>query len=487
VVGAGPAGLTAGYLLAERGLHPLVLESDDQVGGLAKTIVRDGYRFDLGGHRFFTKSAEVERLWHETLGDELLVRPRLSRIYWNRRFLDYPLRAGDVVRKLGPIELTRALASYAAATTRPRGSEENLEEWISNRFGRRLFELFFSSYTRKVWGVPASELRAEWGAQRIRGLSFGAAARDAFRGRNGNGNGNGDLHSLLREFHYPRYGPGQMWEAMATATERAGGELRLGTPVERVHLEGGGVSAVTAGGETLAADHVISSMPLPRLVAAADPAPPAAVAAAARGLRYRDFLTVALVLRDRDPFPDNWIYVHDASVRVGRIQNFRSWSPWMVERDDRACVGLEYFCFEGDELWRMDDADLVDLATRELQRLGLAQPGAVERGWAVRVPGAYPVYDADYPARLATIRAWADSIAGLQQVGRNGLHRYNNTDHSMLTAIRAVENVCDGAGHDLWAVNTEAVYHEAPVPDEPPYRHAPETPATWEPAYLADE
>src|SRR3954451_12651184 len=293
VVGAGPAGLTAGYLLAERGLHPLVLEAEDQVGGLAKTIVRDGYRFDLGGHRFFTKCAEVERLWHETLGAELLVRPRLSRIYWNRRFLDYPLRASDVVRKLGPVELTRALASYAAATTRPRGSEANLEEWISNRFGRRLFELFFSSYTRKVWGVPASELRAEWGAQRIRGLSFGAAARDALRGRggNGNGNGNGDLTSLVREFHYPRYGPGQMWEAMATATERAGGELRLGTPVEGVHLEGGGVSAVPAGGETLAADHVISSMPLPRLVNAADPARPPAVAQAARGLRYRDFLT----------------------------------------------------------------------------------------------------------------------------------------------------------------------------------------------------
>ncbi|MEA2353644.1 MAG: hypothetical protein QOG41_743 [Thermoleophilaceae bacterium] len=460
-----------------------MLEADDQVGGLAKTIVRDGYRFDLGGHRFFTKSAEVERLWRETLGDELLVRPRLSRIYWNGRFLDYPLRPADVVRKLGPVELTRALASYAAATTRHRGEEKTLEEWISNRFGRRLFELFFSSYTHKVWGVPASELRAEWGAQRIRGLSLGTAAYDALRGRGGNG----DLHSLIREFHYPRYGPGQMWEAMATATVRAGGELRLDAPVERLHVEDGRVSAVEVGGETIATEQVISSMPLRTLVTAADPSPDPTVVEAARGLRYRDFLTVALVLKDRDPFPDNWIYVHDADVRVGRIQNFRSWSPWMVPREDRACVGLEYFCFEGDDLWRMDDAALVELATAELERLGLTRPGCVERGWAVRVPKAYPVYDADYSARLATIRSWLDSLEGLQQIGRNGLHRYNNTDHSMLTAMRAVDNACDGSRHDLWEVNAEAIYHEARVPEEQPYRDAPETPATWEPAYLADE
>jgi protoporphyrinogen oxidase len=483
VVGAGPAGLTAGYLLAERGGAPIVLEAEDQVGGLAKTVVRDGYRFDLGGHRFFTKAPEVERLWHEVLGDEMLVRDRLSRIYWNGRFLDYPLRPADVVRKLGPVELTRALVSYAAAATRPRGREQTLEEWISNRFGRRLFELFFASYTQKVWGVPASELRAEWGAQRIRGLSFRTAAKDALRVSNRDP----DLHTLIRRFHYPRYGPGQMWEAMAASTVAKGGSLRLDTPVERLHLDGGRVSAIRAGGELFEASQVVSSMPLRTLVDVCDPAPSPAVIEAARGLRYRDFLTVALVVEGDDPFPDNWVYVHDAGVRVGRIQNFRSWSPWMVPLDGRACVGLEYFCFEGDELWKTGDQGLVELATRELEQLGLARSDSVERGWVVRVPKAYPVYDADYPARLETIRSWLRGIAGLQQVGRNGLHRYNNTDHSMLTAMRAVENICDGTDHDLWAVNADAVYHEEHVSDEPPYRNAPETPAMWEPAYLADD
>ncbi len=485
VVGAGPAGLTAAYLLARRGVAPTVLEAEDQVGGLAKTVVRDGYRFDLGGHRFFTKSPEVERLWHELLGGELLLRDRLSRIYWNGRFLDYPLRPADVVRKLGPVELTRALASYAVATRRPRGEEESLEQWISNRFGRRLFELFFASYTRKVWGVPASELRAEWGAQRIRGLSFRTAARDALLGSGRDDDAR--LTTLIRRFHYPRYGPGQMWEAMSAATVAEGGSLRLSTPLERLHLDGGRVHAVEAGGELLETSKVVSSMPLRTLAGVSDPAPPGAVIEAAAGLRYRDFLTVALVIEGGDPFPDNWVYVHDAGVRVGRIQNFRSWSPWMVPRDDRACVGLEYFCFEGDELWRIGDDDLVDLATRELERLGLARAGSVERGWVVRVPKAYPVYDHDYTARLATIREWLDEIGGLQQVGRNGLHRYNNSDHSMLTAMRAVENVCNGASHDLWAVNTDTAYHEEAVAEEQPYRDAPETPAMWEPAYLADE
>ena len=485
MVGAGPAGLTAAYLLAARGRAPIVLEADDQVGGLAKTVVRDGYRFDLGGHRFFTKSPEVERLWRELLGDEMLTRDRLSRICWNGRFLDYPLRPADVVRKLGPLELARALASYAAASARPRGDEETLEQWISNRFGRRLFELFFASYTRKVWGVPASELRAEWGAQRIRGLSFRTAARDALLGP-GRDPG-ADLQTLVRRFHYPRYGPGQMWQAMTAATVSQGGSLRLGTPVERLHLDGGRVRAVEAGGELLDASQVVSSMPLRALVGASDPEPPHAVVEAARGLRYRDFLTVALVIEGDDPFPDNWVYVHDAGVRVGRIQNFRSWSPWMVPREDRACVGLEYFCFEGDELWRTGDRELVQLATRELEDLGLARPGSVEGGSVVRVPRAYPVYDHHYASRLETIRAWLDGIAGLQQVGRNGLHRYNNMDHSMLTAMRAVENACDGARHDLWAVNADAVYHEDGVPDEHPYRDAPETPAMWEPAYATDE
>jgi protoporphyrinogen oxidase len=471
VLGGGPAGLTAGYVLARRGIPVVVFEAERQVGGIAKTVERDGYRFDLGGHRFFTKSAEVERLWHELLGDELLLRPRMSRIRWRGRFLDYPLRATDVVRKLGPVELTRALGSYAVAAASARGGEETFEEWVVNRFGRRLFELFFRSYTEKVWGVPTSELRAEWAAQRIRNLSFAAAARDALVGGGGR-----RVTSLIEQFHYPRCGPGQMWEAMATSIIAAGGDLRLGSPVTGLHVEDGRITSVTAGNEEVSTKAVISSLPLRALASLTDPSPPASVTAAAHGLRYRDFLTVALVLRGgEDPFPDTWIYVHDPAVKVARVQNFRAWSPAMVPREDRSCVGLEYFCFEGDELWTKPDEELVRLATVELERTGLAQGDRVERGYVVRVPKAYPVYDADYAERVQTIRAWLETVPNLQQVGRNGLHRYNNSDHSMLTAMRAVDNLLGGEAHDLWAVNADSAYHEEH--EQQPYLRAPETPA----------
>jgi protoporphyrinogen oxidase len=471
VLGAGPAGLTAAYVLGRAGRSAVVLEAESQVGGLAKTVEIDGFRFDLGGHRFFTKAHEVEALWDEIMGDELLLRPRMSRIYWNNKFLDYPLRGPDVIRKLGPVELTRCVASYAKAAATPRKKEESLEDWVSNRFGRRLFELFFKTYTEKVWGVPTTEIRAEWAAQRIRGLSFTSAAKAAFLGNRGN-----KVKTLLSEFRYPRYGPGQMWEAMARRIEEDGGEILLDTRVERLDVENGTVVAVEAAGRTHRPAAVISSLPLRDVVAMTRPAPPAEVVKAAHGLRYRDFLTVALVVSGEDLFPDNWIYIHDPSVRVGRIQNYRSWSPWMVPDPDKACVGLEYFCFAGDDLWSMSDDDLVAFATRELEQLGLARPGQVERGFAIRVPKAYPIYDADYAERVATIRAWLETIQNLQQVGRNGLHRYNNSDHSMLTALRAVDNLLAGVGHDIWAVNAESAYHEEDDAPEHPYRNAPETP-----------
>jgi protoporphyrinogen oxidase len=472
VLGGGPAGLTAGYLLGRSGRDVIVLEAEDQVGGLAKTVEIDGYRFDLGGHRFFTKVREVDDLWHEILGHEFLRRPRMSRIYWNKRYLDYPLRGPDVIKKLGPVELARCMASYLRAALKPNKVDDSLEDWVTNRFGRRLFELFFKSYTEKVWGVPTSEIRAEWAAQRIKGLSFFAAARAAFFGNEGD-----KVKSLISEFNYPRFGPGQMWDAMTRAIEDDGGQVRLETRVDRIELEDGRVVAVEAGGDTYAEPSaVISSLPLREVVEMTTPAPPAEVVEAARGLRYRDFLTVALVVDGEDLFPDNWIYIHEPGVRVGRIQNYRSWSPWMVPDPTKACVGLEYFCFAGDDLWTMDDDALVDLAASELAQLGLAPRDKVERGFAIRVPKAYPIYDAEYADRVAVIRAWLDGIENLQQVGRNGLHRYNNSDHSMLTAMRAVDNLVDGAEHDLWAVNAESVYHETHVPDEHPYRRAPETP-----------
>jgi len=472
VLGAGPAGLTAGYLLGKAGRPVTILEAEDQVGGLAKTVEIDGYRFDLGGHRFFTKVAEVDALWHEVLGEEFLLRPRMSRIYWNKRFLDYPLRGPDVIRKLGPVELARCLASYVRAAARPSKTEDSLEEWVTNRFGRRLFELFFKTYNEKVWGVPASEIRSEWAAQRIKGLSFFSAAKAAFFGNRGN-----KIKSLIGQFNYPRFGPGQMWDAMTAAIEEQGGVVRLEAPVERIELAGSRVVEVAAGGVSYPLpEAVISSLPLRSVVAMTTPAPPQEVVDAARGLRYRDFLTVALVVDGQDLFPDNWIYIHEPDVRVGRIQNYRSWSPWMVPDPDKACVGLEYFCFAGDDLWTMSDGALVELAATELDRLGLAARSKVERGFAIRVPKAYPIYDADYAERVAVIRSWLDGIENLQQVGRNGLHRYNNSDHSMLTAMRAVENLLTGAHHDLWAVNAESVYHETDTVDEHPYRTAPETP-----------
>ena len=480
VLGGGPAGLTAGYLLAKQGRPVIVFEAEDQVGGLAKTEVRDGYRFDLGGHRFFTKSAEVEALWQEVMREEFLLRPRMSRIYWNGKFLDYPLNGRDVIKKLGPVELMRAMVSYLWALIKPKGREDNLEQWVSNRFGHRLYSLFFKSYTEKVWGVPCTEIRAEWAAQRIKGLSFFSAAKAAFFGNKGN-----KVKSLITQFHYPRFGPGQMWETMADEIIAAGGEVRLKTPVRRIEVADGEIVALEAGGERIEPSHVISSLPLRATVGLTSSPAPAEVREAAQGLRYRDFLTVALVIEGEDLFPDNWIYIHEPKVQVGRIQNYRSWSPWMVPDESKACVGLEYFCFKGDALWESSDDELVELAKIELEQLGLVSRDKVERGFVTRVPLAYPMYDADYSERVGTIRDWLGGIGNLQQVGRNGLHRYNNSDHSMLTAIRAVENL-HGAHHDIWAVNAESAYHEEQgVDDEQPYKRAPETKAMREP--LASE
>jgi protoporphyrinogen oxidase len=477
VLGGGPAGLTAGYLLAKAGKPVIVLEAEDQVGGIAKTVVdSEGYRFDLGGHRFFTKVQEVDDLWHEVMGEEFLKRPRQSRIYWNGKFLEYPLEGMDVIKKLGPVELIRSGLSYLRALTKRKGNEDSLEEWVSNRFGWRLYTLFFKTYTEKVWGVPCSELRAEWAAQRIKGLSFWSAAKAAFLGNKGN-----KIKSLISEFNYPRFGPGQMWDFMTQRIREQGGQVLLSSPVTSIKLgEDGAVSEIVAGGITYTPSAVISSLALRDTVKLARPDKAEAVDQAAKDLRYRDFMTIALVVDGEDLFPDNWIYIHDPGVEVGRIQNFRSWSPWMVPDPTTASVGLEYFCFAGDEMWEMDDDKLVELAKRELGQLNLGDPSKVKRGTVVRVPMAYPMYDRDYAGRVETIKTWLSGISNLQQVGRNGLHRYNNSDHSMLTAMRAVDNLLLGTDHDLWAVNAESVYHETDESSDPnpyPYRDDAEPPA----------
>jgi len=480
VLGGGPAGLTAAYLLAKANRPVIVVEAEDQVGGLAKTVVDpEGYRFDLGGHRFFTKVQEVDDLWHEVMGEEFLRRPRQSRIYWNGKFLEYPLQGADVIKKLGPVELTRSGLSYLRALLKPKGNEDSLEEWVSNRFGWRLYQLFFKTYTEKVWGVPCSELRAEWAAQRIKGLSFFSAAKAAFVGNKGN-----KIKSLISEFNYPRYGPGQMWDFMTQRIREHGGEVLTEAEVTSLEVVDGEVTEVVAGGVTYTPSAVISSLPLRDTVALARPDRSEELDQAARDLRYRDFMTVALVLDGDDLFPDNWIYIHDPGVRVGRIQNYRSWSPWMVPDPTTACVGLEYFCFAGDDLWVKDDDDLVEMAKRELHALGLADPAKVRRGYVVRVPMAYPMYDRDYAPRVEAVKEWLAGISNLQQVGRNGLHRYNNSDHSMLTAMRAVDNLLLGTDHDLWAVNAESVYHEEgeEIDTNPyPYRDGADVPALREP------
>jgi protoporphyrinogen oxidase len=477
VLGGGPAGLTAGYLLAKQGKPVIVLESTDQVGGIARTEVRDGYRFDLGGHRFFTKVKEVDDLWHEIMKEEFLKRPRRSRIYWNDKFLEYPLEGMDVIRKLGPIELVRCGLSYVWAAIKPKGREESFEQWVSNRFGKRLYNHFFKTYTEKLWGVNADEIRAEWAAQRIKGLSFISAARAAFFGNKGD-----KIKSLISEFNYPRFGPGQMWQQMTDDIHELGGEVRLNAPVTRLTMAPDGrVTEVIAGGETLTPSHVISSLPLRTTVGIASPEAPIEVRDAARGLRYREFLTVLLVIDSPDLFPDNWIYIHQPGVRVLRIQNFKSWSPWMVPNETDASIGMEYFCFEGDELWTMDDDDLVAMAGKEIEKLHLAPANKVKFGFVARVHKAYPIYDVEYGERVATIRAWLETVPNLTQVGRNGLHRYNNSDHSMLTAMRAVDNILLGTNHDIWAVNAESVYHEEDVEDEQPYRDPPSTPAMEHP------
>jgi protoporphyrinogen oxidase len=466
VVGAGPAGLTAAWELTERGAAVTVLEKDVRPGGIARTEAYKGFLFDIGGHRFFTKEPEVDRLWHRWLGAEFLRRPRQSRIFYAGRFFHYPLRAFNALFGLGIWQSVVVLASYVRARVRPSPVEDTFEQWVSNRFGRRLYEIFFKTYTEKVWGIPCSEIRAEWAAQRIKGLSLPAAIRNALLPPKGE-----VIKTLIEEFDYPRRGPGQMWERVVDLVRERGHRVDFGVDVVAIrHRDGRATEVVTRGpaGEAVwPATHVISSMPLQELVLALDPPAPDPVRAAARRLAYRDFLTVVLIVDRAALFADNWIYVHSAGVQVGRIQNFKNWSPEMVPDPRYTSLGLEYFCQEGDALWTTPEADLVALGARELEAIGLATRAEVVDGTVVRQPKAYPIYDAEYAACLDTIKAWLGSaFTNLQTIGRNGLHKYNNQDHSMLTAIAAVDNI-GGARHDLWAINTERSYHEeVRVPDK---------------------
>jgi protoporphyrinogen oxidase len=467
-IGAGPAGLTAARHLARSGIAVTVLEQDPQhVGGISRTETYRGFRFDVGGHRFFSRSAEIEALWDEILPGEFLTQPRKSRIFYNGRLFEYPLQALDALAKLGPVESARCVASYLRARCFPVRTPATFEQWVSNEFGARLYAIFFQAYTEKVWGLKGEEISADWAAQRIKGLSLGTALRQALLPRRRAARHDGPK-SLIEQFRYPRLGPGQLWEAAAGQVGDAGGDVLLDRRVDGLeHDPASGRWRVSArdrhgGRHEYSADQLISSAALSDLVKHIRPAAPAAVLAAARRLRYRDFITVALIVRDAACFDDHWIYIHDENVQVGRIQNFRAWSPDLVPDPDLNCLGLEYFCFRGDGLWDADDAALIALARRELQQLGLVDEEHVVDGTVIRQARAYPVYDADCEANLACIREWLQaSWPSLHVVGRNGMHRYNNQDHAMMTALLSAENILAGERRwDVWRVNQDAEYLE---------------------------
>ncbi len=471
IIGAGPAGLTASFQLSKRKIPSLVIEKDSTVGGIARTVEYKGYRFDIGGHRFFTKVPEVMAMWKEVLGEDFLKRPRLSHIYYNKKFFHYPIKPFDVLKKLGPVETGLAGLSFINSKIFKRPQENSFEDYIINNFGERLYKTFFKSYTEKVWGIPCTEIKAEWAAQRIKDLSFTSLVKTAFFGNRGN-----KIKTLIEEFYYPRFGPGMMWQKTKDLVEQSGyGKTLFDTvPVEIKHA-GGKIISVrvrSKNGEmrTVELEAVISSMPLAEIFTLFSPRLETAAVQAAASLNYRDFITVALIVDRKDMFPDNWIYIHEPGVMVGRIQNFKNWSPDMVADSSKTCLGLEYFCFKTDPIWSMPDKDIVGLAGQELVKIGLAKKEEIVDGKVVRMEKTYPVYDDAYEKAMPAIKQTLARFSNFYAVGRNGMHKYNNQDHAMYTAMLAVENILDGKNHDLWKVNVERAYHEEAKADDKNYK-----------------
>ena len=463
VIGAGPAGLTAAYELHKLGVRSTVLEADSVVGGISRTVNYQGYRFDIGGHRFFSKIPFINELWQEMLGEQFLLRSRLSRIHYDGHFFDYPLRATDALMGLGIAEAGLVGLSYVKAKFLPSLPETTFEQWVSNRFGKRLYEIFFKTYTEKVWGMPCTEISAEWATQRIKDLSLMEVLRNTF-GANGRTKDGRVITTLIEQFRYPRFGPGMMWEQFESSLRDQGVETVFDRRVEKIWHRGGRVERVgsrTSTGEMieLPAEHFISSMPLRSLIEGLDPAPPDAVLQAAAGLRYRDFLTVVLVVNRGEVLPDNWIYIHSPEIMMGRIQNYKNWSPDMVPDPSKTSLGLEYFVSEHDEMWSWPDEKLIELGVRECVQLGFIEAGEVQDGTVVRMKKAYPIYDQARSGHVTVLQEYLDGMENLQTIGRNGGHRYNNQDHSMLTGMLAARNVV-GQQYDVWAVNVDREYHE---------------------------
>jgi protoporphyrinogen oxidase len=480
IVGAGPAGLTAAYLLTKAGRSVTVIERDPvYVGGISRTVNYKGFLFDIGGHRFFSKSREVVELWNEILPDDFIDRPRLSRIFYGGKFYAYPLKAFEALKNLGLFTSAFCMASYGWAKLTPIKRPRTFHQWVRNQFGEKLFSIFFRTYTEKVWGMSCDEISADWAAQRIKGLSLSAAVIDGIKRSLGfKVNATkaalgepGGVKTLLENFRYPRKGPGMMWDAAAAKTLVQGGTILMDRSLTSLSWDAAkALWTVTSrrgdgAGETYTARHVISSAPITELSSTISPTPSSHNHAQA--LRYRDFITVALVAKLKPGqidagFPDNWVYIHDPAVKVGRVQNFLSWSPEMAPQG-YACLGLEYFCFEGDGLWTSPDADLIELAKREIGHIGLIDPEDVVDAAVVRQPKAYPVYDETYQTHVDAVRAeFEEKYPNLHLVGRNGMHKYNNQDHAMMTAMLTVENILAGERRfDIWQVNEDAEYGEA--------------------------
>lgn len=475
IIGGGPAGLTAAYELTKHQVKSIILEMGDRVGGISRTETYKGYRFDIGGHRFFTKVGEVQKVWKEILEDDFIQTPRLSRIFYNGKFYDYPLSVTNTLRNLGLIKSSLIIASYLKAKLKKSlnltPDIESFEEWVIHCFGSRLYRTFFKTYTEKVWGIPCSQIRSDWAAQRIHNMSLKQAVKNALLGSQ-------DAKSLIKTFDYPRLGPGMMWERCQDLLETKGSPVYLNTEVVCVERQGTRITKVLArqGNRSLefTGEHFINSMPLALLLHRLDPLPPNHVLEAALGLKYRDFLIVTLIINRDHLFPDNWLYIHSPEFRVGRIQNFKNWSSAMVPDPSMTCLGMEYFCSQGDELWELDDEELIQLATEEIVQLHLGvRTGDVQDGCVIRQLKAYPVYDGEYRWHLQVLEDYIKTFENLQTVGRNGMHRYNNQDHSMLTALLAAKNIL-GEDHDLWNVNVERSYHENFTDEEWHRRQSPD-------------
>ena len=463
IIGAGPAGLTAAYLLGKAQQDIVVFEKDPKyVGGISRTESYKGYHFDIGGHRFFSKSKEVEDFWTEILPFDLLERPRSSRIFYNKKFFTYPLSPIEALFNLGILESFLCVISYFYSKFFPVSNPKNFEDWVTNQFGKRLFTIFFKTYTEKVWGIPCNQISADWAAQRIKGLSLSSAIWNAVFKPKGKKNNGKIIKTLIDSFRYPKLGPGMMWEECVVKSKALGVQIIMNTGVSKIEKINEHWKIYTSSDAIYEGfDYVLSSAPMRELIPAVAPAFPNSALIAATQLKYRDFLTVVLICNDNDAFTDNWIYIHEPNVKVGRIQNFKSWSPYMVPDPKMACYGLEYFCFEGDGLWVSSDDDLIKLATKEIVQIGLIKPESILDGYVVRQPKAYPVYDYEYKNHLNIIREALKEYKGLYLLGRNGMHKYNNQDHSMMTAMLASKNIIANSEiYDLWEVNEDAEYHE---------------------------